>query len=167
MARVKIKHPNSTPKTKQQLLQILSINLVYATKIVTLNDGFIIITSTDEDLDKIFQKKAYQELIEEGFAPVLPPEIRAKRTVIIFNVEEEIKGNTENDIKEELINKNKWITDGIDNIYKFPKNNIMKICFNNTASATKALEKGLLAFHMSIPTYNIKKEEYIHINTCL
>ena len=54
----------------------------------------------------------------------------------------------------------------IDNVFKFPKNNIMKICFSQTSTAKKATDIGLLAFNMSIPSYNIKTEEYIPINTC-
>ena len=42
----------------------------------------------------------------------------------------------------------------------------MKICFSQTSTSKKAIDIGLLAFNMSIPSYNIKTKEYAPINTC-
>ena len=50
-----------------------------------------------------------------------------------------------------MLHGNDWITGGIDNIFKIPRTNILKICLKETATAKLATEKGLLAFHMSIP----------------
>ena len=166
MGRVKIRHLTPTNRTKQKLLQVLSQNLIYATKIIDATDGFIVLTRNDQDLDLIFQGECLNNLQEENFSPILPPEIRAKRTVLIFRVDEYIYEHSEKEIIEELEQKNTWITDGIDNLYKFPKNNIIKIQFKQTAAAKKATDIGQLGFHMSISSQNIKIEEYINITTC-
>ena len=123
MTRVKIKHPSPSQHLRIKLLQILSQNLIYATKIITLNDGFVVLTRNDEDLDKIFQGTCQDEIKKANFTPTLPPEIRARRTIIILNVYDTIKDHTEKEIEEELIKENNWIIKGIDNIFKFPKSN--------------------------------------------
>ena len=117
MPRVKIKHPDPNDANKLQLLRTLSENLVYATRIITVHDGFIVITRTDEDVDLIFRGKASKDLDEQRFKPILPPELRAKRTILIFNTDDEILKNKEDDIANEFINENPWILDGIDAVF--------------------------------------------------
>lgn len=50
-------------------------------------------------------------------------------------------------------------------MYKFPNRNVLKIQFFNTNTAENTIESGILGFHMSIPDYNIKTDEYISITT--
>lgn len=166
MARVKIKHPTPSPTKRTSPLRTPSQNLIYATKIIDVNDGYIMLIRNDEDIDKIFKGNYVRELSKEDFEPILPPEQSAKRTIIIFNVDSYIYGHTEKEV-EELIRNNKWREGGVDKIYKFPKNNMIKISFKETTSAKRATEKGLLGIHMSIPYNNIKMEEYVAVNICM
>ena len=166
MARVKIKHPDPSPTSKLKLLKTLSENLIYATRLIPINDGFIVLTRTDDDIDTNFKTNFQSNLKDQGFKAILPPELRAKRTVILLNVDEYIYTRTEQEIKEELINENSWI-EGIDNIFKIPKIKHIKIGFKETITAKTATEKGLLAFHMSIPSYNIKIDEFIPVMICM
>lgn len=168
MARVKIKHPDpGKPENRLKLVKTLSEHLVYATKIITTQDGYITLTRTDEDIDKIFKNGCNKKLTEQDFEPILPPEQRAKRTVILFNVDEYLISQKEKDIEEEILKENAWIKEGISNIFKVPRAKIIKICFNDSLTAKNATEKGLLAFHMSIPSHNIKIDEFIPILTCM
>ncbi len=57
----------------------------------------------------------------EEFLPVLPPEVQAKRTIVMLYLDDHIYTKTENDITEELTNENSFLNKGIDNIYKIPK----------------------------------------------
>ena len=90
----------------------------------------------------------------------------AKRTILIFNVEDMIYGNTEKEIETEVMELNNWIEGGIENIFKFPKSKIIKITFKNTANSKKASTYGLLAFNMRIPKHNIEIEDFVIINIC-
>ena len=167
MPRVKIKHPDPSGQNKLLLLRTLSEQLIYATKIIQTADAFIVLTRTDDDADKIFSTTTSELLKQTKFQPVLPPEIRAKRTIILFNTDEHIYNQTEKDLEEELVNENSFLNEGIDNIFKIPKTRIIKITLNSSVAAKKATENGLLAFHMSIPHFNLKIEDYIPILTCL
>ncbi len=166
MPRVKIKHPKPDAGNKLKLLKILSEELIYATKIVITPDGFVVITKDDEEIDNIFAKKIIEKLAAEDYTPIIPPELRAKRTVLLFNVDEVIHNHQENEIIEEITANNLWIPT-IDSIFKIPRTRIMKITFSETAIAKKATEKGILAFHLRIPAYNIKQDEFIPIMTCM
>ena len=167
MPKVKIKHPNPNETNKLTLLRALSENLVYATRIIIVRDGYVVITRTDEDVDLIFRGKTYKELNDLNFKPILPPELKAKRTVIIFNTDDEILKHTEQDIAKEFIAENPYFHGGIDNVFKIPKTKLLKITFNDTTVAKKATEQGILGYCMSISPHTIKLEDYIPILTCL
>ena len=87
--------------------------------------------------------------------------------IVLLNTDEHIYNQTEKDLEEELVNENSFLNEGIDNIFKIPKTRIIKITLNSSVAAKNATENGLLAFHMSIPHFNLKIEDYIPILTCL
>ena len=167
MARVKIKSEDNSQERKTLLLSILAKYLIYATRAIIVPDGFIILTRTDGDLDKILQGKTSEDLKSNNLHAVLPPELRAKRTVLVFNTDEYIHQHAEKEIEDELMDKNDWMKQGIENIFKIPRTKILKITFKDTAAANKAKDTGFLCFNMSIPPHAIKEEEYIPILTCM
>lgn len=94
---------------------------IYATRILTLLESCTVPTNTDADLDKIVSRELTRELRNDNFNPVTPPELKAKRSVILTKLDEHIYGQNENDIKEELAHHNTWITkEDISEIYKYP-----------------------------------------------
>lgn len=166
MARVKIKtHNSKDPRRTTKLLEILSCNDVYVTKLIPVNDGFIILTSSNDELDKIFNNTTDKKLEENDFLPQIPTELTSNRSVLIFRVDNHIHGNTERNIKEEIEHHNEWVGDI--KVVKFGKDNTIKITFSDTTKAKKAQETGLKLFSMRIPSYNIKQDEYIGIMTCM
>ena len=108
-------------------------------RVIELLDRFVVLTWTDDNQGKIFDRKCRNNLENERFSPILSPELRAKP-----------HGNTEKDIKEELMEQNTWIERGIENIFKFPKSKMIKITLKSSVSQ-KASSYALLAFNVSIP----------------
>ena len=167
MARVKIKSPNpKDPRRKTLLLEILSRNLIYVTKIIQVQEGFLIITSSDAELDKVFNTTTSDDLNQHNFLPQIPPELKASRSIIITSVDQHIYNNNEDVIIEDLYKNNDWIKDNIDQMYKFPNSRTLKITFNRTSITKKALDMGLLLFSMRIPSYQMRQETFINILTC-
>lgn len=166
MAKVKIKTNNSNDQIrKHKLLEILAKNDIYATKIIPVPDGYVVLTTSETELDKLFNGKTDAELTTEGFAPQIPLELKAKRSVLIFKTDNHIFSKNEDQIKEELERRNEWVG-SIQQIQKFPVHSIMKVTFDETTKASRAAEKGLLAFSMSLPKHDIKADAYYNINTC-
>ena len=103
MARVKIKSENSKEhRRKQKLLEILSTNEIYVTKIIDNRDGFVIITSNEQELDKILNGTTDQILEDNNFSPQLPPELQAQRSIMIFNVDQYIYSHSAEEMKQEI-----------------------------------------------------------------
>ena len=167
MPRVKIKKPNRSDEDKLRLLNILSQHDVYAVRIFSTYDGYGILTSNDDDVDKMFNNDCLEALEQESFTPVLPPELKAKRTLLLFSLEEHIMDKTIEEMKEEIEKENAWTAGKIQEIFKFPRSPIIKITLKQTLAATKSKEQGLLMFSMRIPPHQMKNEEYVPIQTCM
>lgn len=146
MARIKIKSASfKDPARLKQPLEILSKNDILATKIIPISDGFVVLTENDSELDKVFNNITDNELASSQFTPLIPPELKAHRSVLIFKIDDHIYSNSEDDILEELQAQNTWIT-GITNITKFTKGRGLKITFNKTVSAKKSSGEGTSPF---------------------
>ena len=169
MGRVKIKHKKAKEKRyKGELLQILALQHIYATKIIQTNDGFVVLTRTDDDSDKILSKEISKQLKDKNYEPVTPQELKAKRSILLTRLDDYIYQNSEDDIRHEITQQNEWIKmDDIEGLYKFPKSNTIKITFHQINTAKNAQEKGILLFSMSVPPTQIKEETYTPITTCM
>ena len=107
MPRVKIKTSDSKdPRKKNSPLESLSKNDIFITKLIALPDGFVVITSDEQDLERIFNPATIKDLSSKDLHPLIPPELKANRSVIITNVDQHIYSNNEDDIISEIKNKN-------------------------------------------------------------
>ena len=90
-------------------------------------------TRDDDEVDKVFKSSCQKTLKDQVLEPIIPPELRAKRTVILLNVDDYFTTRSEKDI-EELVKENGWI-EGIDNIFKIPITRHIKLDFKETNTA--------------------------------
>lgn len=164
MGRVKIKHPRKSAASKQELLNILSAQNIFSTDIKDAHDGYAVL-APEKEIDLLCGPACTTALEAQDFTPVLPPQLKALRTVLLFRVDQHIYDNEPHDIKDEITRHNDFVQ-GEMTIYKFPRSKIIKITFAQATSATKACEQGLKMFQMRVSHYNIKKEEYIPIQVC-
>ncbi len=124
-------------------------------------------TPSEIQADNIFNNETKDHLEALGFIPIMPPELKVKKSVIIPRIEDVIYENNTSDIGEELKKHNTWIgEDGITDIYKFPNSLTLKITFTKTSLAEKCLEKGIKAFGISLPSHMVKQETYIEVKSC-
>lgn len=166
MAKVKIKAKNSRqPETINKLLSLLSKHDIYATRVIPNNDGFVVLTYNDSELDKIFDGTTNNDLINNGFTPIIPLQLRANRSVVIFKVDNHIYQHPEDDMITEMEGKNEWI-EKITQVYKSQQSNTLKITFSTTREAKKAQEVGIKLYSMRLPSYDVKQDKHHHINTC-
>lgn len=172
MGRIKIKH-NLDPgdnRIKLKLLELLAPTKVNVCKLTTTNDGsLLVVTATEADADRLLDNKTVKTLNDAGFDPILPPELRAKRTVICHRVDEIIFDNSTQDIAEEIEEKQTWAK--VIKTFKFPSNNrhncTLKVEFADADMASKAALDGLRMFNMSIASHQIAKETYVQLTTCM
>lgn len=164
MGRVKIKHPKPKEiETRRQLLNILAPE-VKITRLVPTRDAVIVLTASDKDGDEIFQLNKQEKLEKHSFNAIMPPELRAQRTVICFRLDDLIYEHQAEEIRKEVERVQPWAK--AQEVYKFPRSNTLKITFQTTEMAKKARDNGILLFAMSVPPTQIREEVYTPILSC-
>ncbi len=137
---MKIKSPNSKDqRRKHKLLEILSKNAIYAAKTITVTDGFVVLTRSESEQDRIFSNKTDNEL-KKNFVPQISLELKAKRSVFTFEVENDMFSNEEDIIKDEIEQQNYWVGQ-IQQMQKFPSKIIIKLTFDETSKAEAVYTK--------------------------
>ena len=120
MARIKIKTREPPDRDKKlRLVELLCTAQIQITKVHEAPDGFALILYNEDQADKIFESKIKTALGKDGFIPILPADMRVKNYVIVTRVDGIIFTRSEEEIKDEIVSKNSWINDDLDNVFKF------------------------------------------------
>ncbi len=168
MTRIKIKCRGTPDKIeKLKLLEILFSHEIHISRCFVGTDGFAVLPNSESDSEKIFKREIKDELDQDGFSPLMPADLRVKKSVILARVDNVIYDWGEEEIGNELVLKNSWIGDDLDSVYKFPNSSTIKITFSQTSLARKCTEIGLHVFNISIPPHEIKQETFIPIKCCM
>ncbi len=138
MPKIKIKSVGSSNNDrKRKLLEILFRNDIETCRVFTAGDGFTVVPADEENGDKIFTNEVKSKLTDEGFNPIMPHELKIKKSVIVTRVDDAVYERNENELINEFSDKNNWIGEDLDSIYKFPKSNTIKLTFTKTQTAKK------------------------------
>ena len=79
--------------------------------------------NTSDDLDILFSSGCISELKAVGCKPILPPDLKAKRSLILRRCDDQILLNqTEEDIKSEIEKQNDWVK--VQEIFKYNSSKI-------------------------------------------
>ncbi|KAK8373767.1 hypothetical protein O3P69_011696 [Scylla paramamosain] len=164
MGRVRIKHPNPRDIGVRRRLLALLAPTIKVTRLIPASDAVVVLTPTDKDADAIFQDGMPARLSGDGFTPLLPPELRAQRTVICSGLDELIYEHTAEEIADEVGSQHDWAA--VEGVFKFPRSPTMKITFTRADMATKALTEGLHLFCIHVPGHQLRQETYTPLLTC-
>jgi hypothetical protein len=137
---------------------------VKCVKLIPTNADFLARCNTDSDSDKIFSAECIDALKLLSCEPVMPPDLRAKRTVIVRNVDDHAFQNEIPVFKEELARCNNWLK--ISDMFKLPNFNGIKLICESSDMAKKCTSDGILMFNLSIPPSDIKQDNYVHVSYC-
>ena len=69
MARVKIKCRSNTKETKLALIEILCRKDVEISRIITIKDGFVVLTVNEHSADSVFNRDTKNDLTSKGLQP--------------------------------------------------------------------------------------------------
>lgn len=166
MSNFKVKMRCSSPlATREVILKILNNISVKCSRINRINDELLLIyCCTPEDVDIIFTPDAISKFNTVDCEPVAPPDLQAKRSLIVKRVDDCIYTQSEIAVKAELLRSNPWMF--ISSIFKFPNSKTIKVTFNSQDLVRRALSQGIYLFGLSISPANMSQEEFINILTC-
>ena len=116
------------------------------------NELFVLCNSSDA-LDTLFSSGCISELDAVVRKPILPPDLKVKRSLILRRCDDQILNQREEDIKSEIEKQNDCVK--LQEIFKYNSSKNIKVTFESQHMASQVLTKGLLLFNLSHPARNI------------
>ncbi|KAF2356776.1 hypothetical protein FHG87_012466 [Trinorchestia longiramus] len=99
------------PADKQKFFEItfreLNAPLI---RLTTTRTGYYAVTDDVTSIDKLTSKKATTAFEKINLTPIIPPDLRAKRTVFIRQIDADIGLKPTEEIKNEIKRQNDWLT---------------------------------------------------------
>ena len=130
---------------------------------INCNELFLL-CNTNEHLDALFSATCISKLYTVGCKPVLPSDLKAKRSVILRRCDYQIRNKLEEDIKFEIEKQNSYIR--VQDIFKYDSSKNTKVTFENQHMVSQILPKGLVLFNLFHPAHNICRKIFVDIMTC-
>ena len=129
--------------------------------------GYTAIMDNQATADLIFDPPTVQALKGISLEPILPPAIIALRTLTLKSIPDYVAGKSAEEISAEILAKNTYFRSK-PKVIKLPNaRRVIKIVTSNTMVANKVIEDGLILFNIKVPTFNINREKFEHVNACL
>ena len=109
---------NSRPVTTPALNEILHHEKVNVSKTYfnKYNELFVL-CNTSDDLDTQYSSGCISELVAVGCKPILPPDLKEKRSVMLRRCDDQILNQREEDIKSEIEKQNYCVK--VQDIFKY------------------------------------------------
>ena len=104
------------------------------------------------------------ELEAVGCKPILPPDLKTKRSLILRRCDDQILNQSEEDIKSEIDKQNDCVK--VQEIFKYNSSKNINVTFESQHIAFQVLTKGLLLFKFSHSAHNICQEILVEILIC-
>ena len=165
MNKVKLKFIQGNKPDHEDLLKVISKFDVKCHKVQDVNSDHICLWCNSlSDVDILFSPPCISALKQICCSPQLPPNLRAKRTLILRRLDDLIIKRDKSEIILEIQEKNPWLQ--IVDSFLFNGSPTLKLTCQTNEMASKALTSGILLFNMSVPPSNIAQEEYIHVTIC-
>ena len=126
-------------------------------------NGYQAATDRDDTIEKLLTKKAIDEFRKINLTPVLPPDVRAKRTIFARRLDPYVTQHDNNAIKKELTERNDDLH--IRDVFKISKS-VIKITCDDIQTAQRLTTNGFKAFNTRTPPQQCEEEAFTPLLTC-
>jgi len=164
MVKITIKCDSPQLHHKLSLLKLFRDLNLEVGSIVKIQDKFLVYFNENFDQDHLFSDETRSKLSGIGCSLILPSNLRAKRSVLVFRVDNEIYEHDVNDILREIEECNENLE--IDEVVKFPNSKTLKILFNSEKAARFAEQRGIHAFYLHMSPRNIERDLHVDVKNC-
>lgn len=165
--RVQLRYldPENTP-SRDQIYQATFQKLnVPLTKLTETSVGFYAVSDEASAVEKLTTKKAELIFRDIGLIPITPPELKARKSVFIRQLDPHAGSQSPKDITTEIEKQNKWLK--IEETQKIKNyTHIIKVITQSTTMVDRLLAEGLTLFNTRVTPAQCEREHYFHILTC-
>lgn len=135
------------------------------TRLFDTKTGYYAAADSEQTIDKLLSSKAVNELKKINLSPVLPPEVKAKRTITIRQLDQSVGEHSAKEIITEITKQNKNIK--LSEVIKIKDyTHVIKVVCDSVETADQILTNGLLAFNTRITQHQCEREVFTYLQTC-
>ena len=165
--RLHLRLIDSSKKTPREDVYATTFGKLQAplTRLHDCPTGFYALTDDIRNVDKLLTETAIQELAKINLKPMTPPDIRARRSIFIRQVDSTVGQKTADDIKTEIQRLQPDVK--VHEIIKIKDyTHIFKIILRDNDSTQRLLTNGLNLFNTRISPTQMTQDTYTHLLIC-
>ena len=157
--------PGKTRPTKEAVYECTCGQLNAAlTGLFETTTGFTALVVDEKTIDCILTEKGKRLLAKINLEPLLPPQIKAQRTVFVKLLDEYVTSRPTDEITDEL-KRNNILTHDVTKIGT-PNRTTLKLTMQSTTDAKKLLTDGMVLFNVRVAPQQCELEDYTHLLIC-
>jgi hypothetical protein len=127
--------------------------------------GFFAITDDAGAVDKLTSPKAQDAFKKINLQPLVPPDLRAKRSVFVRQIDRFVGEKPALEIQEEIQRIQPWLK--ISEVVKIRDyTHVLKLVTTDTTITQRVLRDGFLMFNTKITPQQCQPEKFIHLLIC-
>lgn len=127
--------------------------------------GFFAITDDFNAIDQLTSQKAVQLFRNINLSPITPPDLKAKRTIFVRQIDHYAGSHSAEEIRTEIEKCNKKLKlEAVIKIKNFT--HVVKLVAVDTKTAQEILLNGLVMFHTRVTSFQCEQEKYVHLLIC-
>ncbi len=134
-------------------------------RLTDTTNGFYAVTDDASAIDKLTSRKATELFRKINLTPIVPPDLRAKRTIFVRQLDRDVGSHTADELKHEITSQQSWLQ--IQEIVKIKHyTHVMKIITTDTTIAQRVLTDGFYLYNTKITPSQCEQERYTHLLIC-
>lgn len=150
---------------KNELSALIYNQRIKFSRIIPTGDTFTVVCLAENDVDLLIATPNVTALRQQQYEVIIPPHLKAKKTVIVKRLDRDVTSYPEADLKLDIEQRNAWAK--IEEVIKFPNMpNILKLRFTDIKMARKATETGLCIDKFHLSQDQIEMEDFIQLTPC-
>ena len=134
-------------------------------RIIPTGDTYVVVCLNEDEVDKLMTPATTSALLNKQFQVIIPPHLKAKKTVIVKHIDRSVTEQNVDIIKQDLEHRNEWAT--VEEIVKFPRMpNVLKVRFSDIKMANKATEQGISLGKFHLNKNSVELEDFVQLTPC-
>lgn len=148
-----------------QVWKLITETQCQAYKVQKAGNGFAVIAG-DDMVEKLTQPTPKARFMADGFEIFDPPELNAKRTLVVTQADAHVLGQSAEDIKKELERTKQGVK--VVEVIKLPNaKTVFKVKLENSAMVKRCTNEGILLFSQSFPQRNLSSDVFVSLDQCM
>ena len=163
--RIRPLRGGNAAEIKNELCSTIYNEGIKFSRIIPTGDTLIVVCLSEEQVDKLIATTTVQKLKEKSFEVIIPPHLKARKTVFIRRLDKDLTELPIEILKQDIEHRNNWAM--VEEVVKFPNMpSMLKVRFSDIRMARKAIEIGLSIGEYHLSTDSIEMEDFIQLTPC-